>query len=135
MPFDPVNPQASPEARKLLEFIYSISGKRILSGQHNYPGFQSGYSKRAHEITGHHPAIWGQDFGFTGGAGDKDAILNRGPNMEEAIRRHREGSIITLMWHAVRPQDEEPNGWKESVQNKLTDDEWKRLITPGTELH
>jgi mannan endo-1,4-beta-mannosidase len=132
MAFEPVNPQASPEARKLLEFLYSISGKKTLSGQHNYPGFQSGYSARAQEITGRYPAIWGQDFGFT--AQGKDGILHRAANMKEAIRRHQEGSIITLMWHAVRPMDDEPNGWKESVQNKLTDPEWEELITPGTPL-
>jgi mannan endo-1,4-beta-mannosidase len=31
--------------------------------------------------------------------------------------------------------DDEPNGWKESVQAKLTDAQWKELITPGTALH
>ena len=133
MDIEPVNPQASPEARRLLQFLHSISGKKTLSGQHNYPGFHSGYSNRAYEITGQCPAIWGQDFGFT--VDDKDGIVHREANLEEAIRRHREGSLITLMWHAVRPTDNEPNGWKESVQNKLTDAEWKELVTPGSHLH
>jgi mannan endo-1,4-beta-mannosidase len=133
MAAEPVNPKASPEARKLLEFIHSISGKKTLSGQHNYPGFHSTYSENAAKITGRQPAIWGQDFGFTGGG--KDSIFSREANMEEAIQRHKEGSIITLMWHAVRPVDEEPNGWEESVQNKLTDAEWRELITPGAPLH
>ncbi len=135
MSLEPVNPQASPEARKLLEYLYSISGQKTLSGQHNYPGFHSGYSEKASGITGRYPAIWGQDFGFTAGLEDKDAVWNREANMEEAIKRHREGNIITLMWHAVRPTDEEPNGWKESVQNKLTDLEWRELTIPGTPLH
>jgi mannan endo-1,4-beta-mannosidase len=39
------------------------------------------------------------------------------------------------MWHAGRPQDDPPFGWKESVQAKLTDKEWKELITPGTTLN
>lgn len=135
MTFEPANPQASPEARRLLEFIYSVSGKKILSGQHNYPGFHSAYSENVSKITGHAPAIWGQDFGFTGAVADKDAISNREANIEEAIRQHRQGSIITLMWHAVRPMDDEPNGWKESVQAKLTDAQWKELTTLGTPLH
>ena len=135
MSLEPANPKASPEARKLLEYLYSISGKKTLSGQHNYPGSRSSYSQRAQEITGRTPVIWGQDFGFSGRAGDKDAISNRDANMEEAIRQHREGSIITLMWHAVRPLDEEPNGWKESVQAKLTDAQWRELVTPGAPLH
>jgi mannan endo-1,4-beta-mannosidase len=133
MSFEPANPQASGEARRLLEFLYSLSGKKTLSGQHNYPGFQSGYSQRVREITGKTPAIWGQDFGFTNAG--KDNIHVRAANMGEAIRHHREGSLITLMWHAVRPTDDEPNGWKESVQNKLTDAQWKELLTPGTPLH
>ncbi len=133
MAFEPVNPQASPEARRLLEFLYSLSGKRTLSGQHNYPGSHSGYSNRAQEITVRRPALWGQDFGFT--VQGKDSILHRASNLQEALRQHREGSIITLMWHAVRPLDDEPHGWKESVQNRLTDAEWKELITPGTALH
>ena len=133
MAFEPVNPQASPEARRLLEFIYSLYGKRTLSGQHNYPGFRSEFSDKAHEISGRRPAIWGQDFGFT--AEGKDSILHRAPNIKETLRQHREGSIITWMWHAVRPMDDEPNGWKESVQNHLTDAQWKDLITPGTKLH
>jgi len=33
----PVTPQASPEATALLETLYDISGKYLLTGQHNYP--------------------------------------------------------------------------------------------------
>jgi len=133
MPHEPANPQATPEARKLLELLYSISGRKTLSGQHNYPGFHSDYSIHAYRIVGRHPAIWGQDFGFT--ADGKDGINHREANIEEAIRRHREGSIITLMWHAARPVDDEPNGWKESVQNKLTDDQWRELMRVGSPLY
>ena len=133
MNISPVNPQASPEARELLEYLHSISGQKTLSGQHNYPGFHSVYSNRAQEITGRYPAIWGQDFGFT--ADGKDGIDHRSINIEEAIKRYREGSIITLMWHAVRPTDDEPNGWKESVQNKLMDEEWRELLRVGSSLY
>ncbi|NMC39404.1 MAG: hypothetical protein GYA41_13875, partial [Bacteroidales bacterium] len=34
---EPVNPDATPEARALLSYIQDISGRLILSGQHNYP--------------------------------------------------------------------------------------------------
>ena len=33
----PVTPKASPEATALLNLFYSISGKYIFTGQHNYP--------------------------------------------------------------------------------------------------
>ena len=32
----PVNPEASPEATRLLNYLYSLSGKGILAGQHDY---------------------------------------------------------------------------------------------------
>ena len=128
----PVNPGASKEARQLLKNIYKIRGKHIFSGQHNYPGTFSAFTNEAYEITGKYPLIWGQDFGFT--SGGQDGIIHRDSIIQEAIRQYHNGHIITLMWHAVRPVDDEPNGWKESVQNDLTDEQWNELVTPGTPL-
>jgi len=128
----PVNAKASLEAKKLLAFLYKVSGKQILSAQHNYPGTLSRYYDEAHDITSEYPAIWGSDFGFT--KDDKDGIKYRQAIIDEAKKQYAKGSIITLMWHAVRPTDDEPNGWKTSVQNKLTDAEWKELLTAGTKL-
>jgi mannan endo-1,4-beta-mannosidase len=39
------------------------------------------------------------------------------------------------MWHAGRPLDDPPFGWKESIQAKMTDTQWKELTTPGTALN
>lgn len=130
---EPVNPDASPGARALLGYLHEIGGEKILSGQHNYPGTISEFTEKVHEITGKYPAVWGQDFGFT--ADGQDGIVHRPAVMDEAVRQHELGSIITLMWHAVRPVDDEPSGWKTSVQAELTDEEWEQLVTPGTPLH
>lgn len=137
-PCVPVNSHATPEARALLKTICALSGKQILSGQHNYPNHLSQHSERLAQLVGKQPFVWGSDFGFTGGD-DKDSIEGRTAMIEEAIRQHAAGSIITLMWHAVRPTDDEPVqpgiGWRQSVQNRLNDDEWAALITPGTALN
>jgi mannan endo-1,4-beta-mannosidase len=137
-PCEPVNPNATPEARALLRTICAVSGKHLLSGQHNFPNHLSQHSDRTAAFTGRYPMVWGSDFGFTGGA-DKDSIEGREAMIEEAKRQHAAGSIITLMWHAVRPLEDEPvqpgEGWKGSVQAKLTDDQWAALTTPGTELN
>ncbi len=119
----PTNSRASKEAKQLLEYLYQLKGKQTLSGQHNYPGTISAYTEEAFGITAKYPVIWGQDFGFT--ADGKDGIIHRDSVIKEAISRYHQGHIITLMWHAVRPIDDEPNGWKESVQNELTDEQWK----------
>jgi hypothetical protein len=118
----PVNPKATPEARALLGYIARIGGANILSGQHNFPGTLSRFTERVNALTGTYPAIWGQDFGFS--AEGQDGIGHRAAIIGEAKKQHAAGSIITLMWHAVRPVDDEPNGWKESVQNRLTAEQW-----------
>jgi len=135
---EPVNPNATPEARALLKKLCSLSGKVTLTGQHNFPNHLSKHSERIAQTAGKYPAIWGSDFGFTGGS-DKDSIEGRPGMIEEAIRQHASGSIITLMWHAVRPTEDEPvqpgAGWRGSVQADLTEDQWAALTTPGTELN
>jgi mannan endo-1,4-beta-mannosidase len=61
-------------------------------------------------------------------------LSNRQNVINEAIEKYNQGHIITLMYHQVRPQDDEPGGWKESVQNEVTDQQWQDLLTPGTEV-
>jgi mannan endo-1,4-beta-mannosidase len=135
---EPVNANATPEARALLKTLCVVSGKGTLSGQHNFPNHRDLDTERAHSLTGKYPAIWGSDFGFTGGE-DKDSILHRDLMIAEAKKQAKAGSIIYLCWHMMRPTEDEPGepgaSWKNSVQARLTDDQWEELITPGTPLH
>jgi len=127
--FKPVNRSASPEAQKLLAYLYSLEGKRTLAGQHNYNHELNKYMEAAQEMTGKYPAVWGADF-ILGGTKDY------GPEIvQEAIKKYKEGYIVTLMWHAGRPTDDPPYGWKESIQAELTDEQWRELVTPGTPLN
>ena len=130
----PVNPHASPEARALLNYLYSISGHYILTGQHNYPNTIANWTDRAYDLTAKYPAVYGQDFGFQGGA-DKDSTLARPALVAEAMRQYRNGAVVTFTWHAVRPTDDEPVTFRESVQGHLSDFEWREVLTPGTTLH
>jgi mannan endo-1,4-beta-mannosidase len=125
----PVNKNASPEVKKLLDYIYSIYGKQILSGQHNYNENMDRYSDSVQAFTGKRPALWGTDFIWNGTQDPGQRIV------DESIRKHKEGYLITLMWHQGRPSDNPPYDWKESIQGKLSEAEWKQLITPGTELN
>jgi mannan endo-1,4-beta-mannosidase len=145
-PYDcePVNPDATPEARALLKTLCGLSGKGILTGHHNYPNDLSRHSDKVYELTGRYPAIWGSDFGFLDGE-DKDSIIHRDLMIEEARKQAAAGSIITLCWHMLRPTEDEPgkageNGrpspsWSGSVQAKLTDEQWMELITSDSPLH
>lgn len=130
----PVNPHASPEARALLQYLYSISGHYTLTGQHNYPNTIANWTDRAYDLAGKYPAVYGQDFGFQGGA-DKDSTLARPALVTEAMRQYRNGAIVTFTWHAVRPTEDEPVTFRDSVQGHLSDFEFRELLTPGTDLY
>jgi mannan endo-1,4-beta-mannosidase len=127
--FTPVNKNASPEARQLLEYLYANKGKKTIAGQHNYNHSLNQFSDTVKAITGFFPSIWGADFIMNG-------TKHTGPEIvEEAITKYHEGYIVTLMWHAGRPTDNPPFRWKESIQGELTPKEWKELITPGSTLN
>ncbi len=127
--YDPVNKNATPEAKKLLDFLYSIKGKKIVAGHHNAVGRADVFPNRVKELTGKTPEIWGCDFINYYRPGNADSLV------QEAYQKYKEGYIVTLMWHVGRPQDDPPFRWKESVQGKMTNDEWKELTTPGTPLN
>lgn len=140
----PVTPNASPEAVALLQYLQDISGKHILSGQHNFPISRDRNTQFASNYIGKTPAVWSQDFGFAED-GDKDSYLARPSIVEEAIRQHKLGSIITLCWHAVPPTAEEPVSFQPlpgsdstklaSVQGRLTDNQFRDVLRRGTALH
>jgi mannan endo-1,4-beta-mannosidase len=140
-----VSPRAMPEAKALLKFFYSISGKYILSGQHNYPNVKYRNSDFAAKYTGKTPIIFSTDWGFAK-EGDKDSYLARPDIVEQAKKLHRLGSIIMLCWHAVPPTADEPITFHPpfgmnnpdslaSVQGQLLDRQFKDVLTPGTLLY
>jgi len=104
---EPVTPQASPEARALLKLMYDISGTYTLMGQHNYPNTKDRNSQFAARYIGEIPAIWSTDKGFAED-GDTDSYLTRPDIVQEAIRQHKLGSLVTICWHAVPPTADEP---------------------------
>ena len=130
----PVNPHASPEARALLAYLDSISGQGTITGQHNFPNDGSRWTDRAYDLTAKYPGLFGEDFGFSAGD-DKDSVLSRPAMIEEVKRQYKNGAVIALTWHAVRPTDDEPVTFHDSVQGHLTDYEWHQLLTPGSALN
>jgi len=141
----PANPNATTEAKALLKYIQGLSGRYILSGQHNFPASGERNTIFAADFIGKTPVVWSQDFGFAK-EGDKDSYLSRPAIIQEAIRQHKKGAIITFCWHAVPPTANEPVTFQPlpgkdpgtplaSVQGKLTDKQFHDILTPGTELY
>jgi mannan endo-1,4-beta-mannosidase len=131
---DPVNPNATTEARALLKFLYSISNKYTLVGQHNHPGRQRLFTDGVSAAFGKTPSLYGTDWGFAK-AGDMDTAYERREVVRELIRQHRNGSIITICWHQVRPTEDEPVTFPRSVQGEVTDAEFADLLNPRKPLY
>ena len=156
----PVNPEASPEARQLLEFLYSIRGKYTLAGQHNFISDPRRYDSVVYSVTGKRPVVWGSDFSFNALGGNIADYHHCGPMnltspwgecringlstetlrqnlVDEIKQRHAEGRIITLMWHCCFPSEcndcDGASIW--TWQNRPSNEFWKELTTEGTRLN
>ena len=139
-----VTPDISPEAYALLKVLYSISGRYTLTGQHNYPNTRDRNTQFATLYLGKTPIIWSSDWGHAK-EGDSDSYLARPDIVDEAIRQHKQGSIITICWHAVPPTADEPITFRpqpgaspdsiSSVQGQLLDRQFRDILNPGTQLY
>src|SRR5665647_11120 len=114
----PVTLNASPEAKELLNYIYSIYGSKTLSGQMWAPWAAKDEIETVFEITGKYPAIRGQDY------------IHEASNKREnelAMAWWKAGGIPTIMWHWGAPSKGE--GYE---QSKMTID-IDRCFEPGTD--
>ena len=129
----------------MLKFLYSTSGKYILTGQHNFPNIKGRNTKFATEYIGKTPILFSTDWGFAKDS-DTDSYLARPDIVEQSIQMHKQGAIITICWHAVPPTADEPVTFRPrpgkispdslaSVQGQLTDQQFKDLLTPGTNIY
>lgn len=124
----PVNPNATPEAKALLERLYqTVDNGQIISGLHHNQLQMPNYRRdlnRIDDASGKEPLIWGGDVAW-----DAAKVV------EMATEQYHRGHIITLMWHAARPFDCGPVNFKEQTQGEFTDEQWQELITEGSEMH
>lgn len=130
----PVDSEAMPEAKALLQLLYRLSGEFTLTGQHNFPNRQRYSTDLSTTQMGKTPAIYGTDWGFAAPS-DKDSAFVRPQIVQELIAQWQNGSIVTLCWHAVPPIENEPVTFSEGVQSRLTETQFDALLTPGTEIH
>ena len=160
----PVNPDASPQAREVLAFLYEIQGKYTLSGEHNFASDLKRYDDVVWEMTLKHPVVWGSDFSFSATGEWARRYQHAGPLnlsvpferpcvdtglsveearqgiVNEAIAKAAEGRLITLMWHCCDPRYAEGNVCDGAhvwtlKENAPSWAEWDSLCTPGTRIH
>ena len=116
----PVTSDASPEAKALLNFIYDMYGKKVLSGQMWAPWGSFDEIEKTKDITGKYPALRGHD------------LIHERSNADEVNRLidwWKKGGVPTLMWHWGAPTKGE--GYE---QSKMKID-IERCFQEGTDEH
>lgn len=117
----------------VMKFLDSISGKKTIAGIHNREpnADPARWTNEIFKTTGKYPGLWSGDFLF-----QEENIANRAIMIEEASRQWEKGAIVNIMWHACNPALEQPCGWdSKGVKSKLSDAQWKELLTEGTAIN
>jgi mannan endo-1,4-beta-mannosidase len=156
----PVNPNATPAARRLLAFLQEIQGRYTIAGQHNFIMSGSRFTDRVQELAGRRPLLWGSDFSFAykgeepfkfqhcgplnlSEPGTKAAFTDLTPEsardelVKNAIQAWRDGSMVTLMWHACPPGMGDACDGKAiwTLANRPSPAWWDELTTDGTKVN
>jgi hypothetical protein len=87
----PITPNASPEARAVLNFVRHNFGKKIMTAQH---GGQQTKMDYVFQTAGKYPAIWGTDLIFK---------LDDDRNYTFVTDAWKRGAVPTVMWHWGAP--------------------------------
>ncbi|MFO8014286.1 MAG: glycosyl hydrolase [Phycisphaerae bacterium] len=110
---EPANPRLNATARKTLDYLASIYGKKMLAGYNVYVHTPDDY-----EQTGKHAAVWGRDIRW---------LSDEPGRVAQHAARH--GYILTLHWHWFFDGD---SAWQGKRKKKV---DVGRLVAPRTPAH
>lgn len=131
----PVNKNAAPEVRALLNYLESIRGKGILTGQHTLT-MEQRELWHIQEMTGKLPALCGFELlayspNIREENCDEEALTeiraNRG-TLRRAYEWAERGGIVTLTWHWYSPI----GGRDKSFYSRNTDFDPAKVLVEGT---
>lgn len=125
----PVNSAASPEAVKLLNYMYSLSGKGIIAGQHDYLESPDEFNNKLENTSGKYAALHGYEMGAVNGQNDSQVAWYRQNVVNSAINWSKSGGIVAMTYHANLPGTSYE--WT-NVSRSLSQAEFNKYVTPGT---
>ncbi|MHA6532843.1 PA14 domain-containing protein [Paenibacillus sp. BAC0078] len=128
-PSAPVNPDASPGAVKLLSDLYSITGKGIITGQHDYLESPDEFSNKLKGTSGQYAALHGYELGVISGQSESTAATQRRNVVNSAINWYKNGGIVAMTFHEQLPGTSYQ--WA-NVQKTLSQADFDKYVTPGT---
>jgi mannan endo-1,4-beta-mannosidase len=126
--------QAFPPTPKqtVLNYLRSISGNHIVSGQHNKePASAPGqYTQQVKDVTGQYPGLWGGDLMFS--ATD---VANRQRVIDQAKTEWANGSLVSLTWHVCPPTGGSTCAFEGGVKSNISNTQFTQILTEGSTLN
>lgn len=115
----------------VLNYLYSISGTKTISGQHNREPNSNpvSWTNWIYSVTGEYPGLWGGDFLYL-----ENDVNNRWTMIKEAKNQWDNGALVTLMWHVCPPTVQESCKWTD-ITSTLTFTQWNELVTNDKPLN
>lgn len=129
---EPADPELIPEARRVLDYLESVQGKKILTG---ISGCLDSQPRAVLHMTGRLPAISGGDIaGFHRKWDEPYHKVLQGTVDKAHHWWHEKGGIVTLHYHWMKPGNPEGSAWVGGGRGTGPVD-LAKAITPGTEEH
>lgn len=131
----PVNPQATYQARKLLQYLTAVGGRKIVTGQHTQTVAMEEIDE-IKKITGREPALRGFELLAyspniryeTGDEYCRTEIDENRNTLEQARNFGRKGGIVTFTWHWFSPL----GGRDKSFYAEKTEFDPEKVLQAGT---
>lgn len=128
-PAIPVNPSASKEAKLLLRNLVNLTGKGILSGQHDYLESPDEQNHKLKHTSGETAVLHGYELGAINNQSQKTIASQRQAVVNSAIEWHEEGGIVAMTFHQSLPGTSPE--WS-NVSRNLSQEKFNAYVTPGT---
>jgi mannan endo-1,4-beta-mannosidase len=116
----------------VINYLASISGTSIVSGQHNKEpaSAPAQYTQLVTNITGQTPGLWGGDMMFT-----SSDSANRQNVINQAKTQWANGSLVALTWHVCPPTGPATCNFEGGVKSSITATQFQQIVTAGTALN
>ncbi|MCB1125287.1 MAG: hypothetical protein KDM81_02245, partial [Verrucomicrobiae bacterium] len=130
-PIAPANPNASPEARRVFDYLQSIQGNHTLAGHHvMYGDMKNRDLGFIQETTGKQPALIEFEGGIFARKFQEEYDSAQRQLIRDAIAWWREGGLVAICWHWGNPLD--ARNTYEGTKRKF---DIEAALRPGTPEH
>ncbi|WP_138494618.1 glycosyl hydrolase [Paenibacillus pinistramenti] len=126
---NPIDPGATAEAKQLLNTLYTVTGKNIISGQHDYLESPDEINNKLNRISTQYAALHGYELGPIMGQTAAQIAEQRKNVVNSAINWYRAGGIVTMTFHEALPGTAPV--WS-NVQKSVSQADFDKYVTPGT---